>query len=139
MDAEVRGVIKVCASVFAIVVVIIGSGMAGCPVYNVWSAGLAGQAQLRQAEQNRQIKVQEAHATLEASKLLAQAEIERSKGVAEANKIIAGGLGGPEGYLRYLYIHAMSENKNTQYVYIPTEAAMPVLEARPKPWIRGPQ
>lgn len=133
MDQETKGWIKFIASVFFIVALIIGAGMAGCPVYNVWSSGLGGQAELKRAEQNRQIKIQEAHAAYESSKLLAQAEVERAKGVAQANEIIAGGLGGPEGYLRYLYIHAISENHNNQFIYLPTEAGLPILEAKRLP------
>ncbi len=133
MDPELKVFIKIASTIGFIVVLIIGGGMAGCPVYNVWSSGLSGQAELRRAEQNRQIKIQEAHAAFESSKLLAQAEVERAKGVAQANEIIAGGLGGPEGYLRYLYIHAIGENHNNQFIYLPTEAGLPILEAKRLP------
>jgi len=101
----------------------------GLPVWNVWRAGLSGESELKQAEWNRQIAVREAQAQFDSSKLKAQAEIERAKGNAEANRIIAGGLGGPEGYLRYLYIDALSHNKNAQIIYVPTEANLPILEA----------
>ena len=104
-------------------------GMWGCPQYHVWQQGLLGEAELRRAEQNRRIKVQEAEAIKESAKLLAQAEVERAKGNAQANQIIAGGLGGPEGYLRYLWIHMVSESKNTQIIYVPTETGLPLLEA----------
>ena len=102
----------------------------GLPIWNVWRAGLSGESELKQAEWNRQIAVREAQAAFDSSKLKAQAEIERAKGNAEANKIIAGGLGGPEGYLRYLYIEALLQNKNAQIIYVPTEAQIPILEAR---------
>ena len=106
--------------------------MAGWPGYNVWQQGLAGKAALKRAEQDRQIAVQEAQAKLESSTLLAQAEIERAKGVAEANRIIADGLGGADGYLRYLYVNALSEHagKLGQVIYVPTEAGLPILEAQ---------
>lgn len=111
--------------------ILIGFGMYGCPKYNVWQSGLAGEAELRKAEQNRQITVQEALAKLESAKSLAAAEIERAKGVAEANRIIAEGLGGPEGYLRWLWVDALSSKTgDREIVYIPTEAGMPLLEAR---------
>ena len=42
--------------------------------------------------------------------------------------VVADGLGGPEGYLRYLWIHAM-ENEKATVIYIPTEAGLPILEA----------
>ena len=70
----------------------------------------------------------EAEAKLESAKLLAQAEVERAKGVAEANRIVADGLGGPEGYLRYLYIENLSASQG-QIIYVPTEGGLPILEA----------
>ena len=101
---------------------------AGCPPYHVWEQGLVGEAELRRAQQNRQIEIARAEAARDAATSLAQAEVERAKGVAQANAIIAGGLGGAEGYLRYLWIHGMQTN-NMQVVYIPTEAGIPILEA----------
>lgn len=113
------------------VTVLIVVGMAGCPRYNVWQQELVGMAALKRAQQDRQIAVQEAQAKLESASLLADAEVERARGVAEANKIIANGLGGSEGYLRYLYIQALSEHagKLGQVIYVPTEAGLPILEA----------
>jgi len=102
--------------------------MYGYPQYSVWEQGLVGQAELRRAEQNRQIKIQEATAIEKASKHLARAEIERSKGVAEANRIIGDSLKGNEVYLRYLWIHSLGTTRN-QVIYVPTEANLPVLEA----------
>ena len=114
------------------VVLVISAGMAGLPVYGVWQQGLAGEAELKRAEQNRQIKIQEAKAKFEASTLLANAEVERAKGVAQANKIIADGLGGAEGYLRYLWINQLSDNRQN-VIYVPTEAGIPILEAGHRP------
>ncbi len=108
------------------------SMMWGCPQYSVWKKGLDGKALLREAEWSRQIVIQEAEATKESASLLAEAEILRAGGVKEANEIIAGGLGGPEGYLRYLFIQVLDSGKN-QVIYLPTEAGMPILEARRLP------
>ena len=55
-------------------------------------------------------------------------EVERAKGVAEANRIVADGLGGPEGYLRYLYIEHLAQSQG-QIIYVPTEGGLPILEA----------
>lgn len=99
------------------------------PVYKVWSSGKAGEAELAQAEYNRQIIVRSAQARKDASQLEADAEVIRAGGVAKANEIVAQGLGGPEGYLRYLYIHMLSEQTDKQIIYIPTEAGLPILEA----------
>lgn len=115
------------ASIAAVAVV--AAGMWGCPQYHVWNQGLAGQAELRRAEQNRQIRIQEAQAAEEASKHLARAEVERAKGVAEANKIIGDSLHGNEAYLRYLWIHSMDGKDQKTVVYVPTEANLPILEA----------
>ncbi len=114
-----------------IVTTIILALMFGLPRYSVWQQGLAGEAELKRAQQNRQITVEEAEAKREASKALAQAEVIRAGGVAEANKIIAEGLGGPQGYLRYLFIDALKDldEKGSQIIYIPTEAGIPILEA----------
>lgn len=103
-------------------------GAAAYRTYGVWSAEKVGQAELAQAEQNRQIAVLEAQAKLDSADLLSQAEVARARGVAEANEIIADGLGGPEGYLRYLYIQEVANNDN-QVIYLPTEAGVPILEA----------
>ena len=109
---------------------IIMAMLAGCPQYNVWQQRLVGKAELAKAEQNRQIKINEAKAKYEASIYLAEAEIERAKGAAKANKIVAESLGGPEGYLRWLFIEKLDEIQNGQIVYLPTEAGMPILEAQ---------
>jgi hypothetical protein len=100
----------------------------GWPIYSVWQQRLAGEAELARAEQNRQIRINEAMAEQEAAKFEAQAEITRAEGVAASNKIVADGLGGPEGYLRYLYIRTVGAQGN-QIIYLPTEAGIPVLEA----------
>ncbi|UYM16310.1 hypothetical protein [Endozoicomonas euniceicola] len=110
--------------------IIILASMAGCPSYNVWQQGLAGQAELKRAEYNRQIAIQEAEAKKEAASLLAAAEIERAKGVAEANRIIGESLKENESYLRYLWITEVAQNESGKTtVYIPTEANIPILEA----------
>jgi hypothetical protein len=95
--------------------------------YSVDQQKLQGEAELKRAEQNRQIKIEEAQATQESAVFLAQAEVARARGVAEANEIIAEGLGGPEGYLRYLWIQTLEGGQDT--VYVPTEANIPILEA----------
>jgi hypothetical protein len=102
----------------------------GCPRYNVWEQGLKGQAELRRAEQNRQIKIQEAIATEESASHLAGAEVKRAEGVAAANKIIGQSLKENEDYLRWLWIEGLKEHQQFgSVIYIPTEAGMPILEA----------
>lgn len=98
------------------------------PTYNVWQQGLAGEAELKRAEQNRKIAVQEAEAKKEAATALAAAEVERAKGVAEANEIIGQSLKDNEAYLRYLWIQGLQDG-SSEVIYVPTEANLPILEA----------
>lgn len=102
--------------------------LAGCPHYSVWQNEMSGKAEYARAEQNRRIAVTEAQAKLDAAKLTNQAEIERAKGLAEANKLIGDSLKGNEAYLRYLWIDSIKSN-NANIIYVPTEAGLPILEA----------
>ena len=109
-------------------VLLIALGMWGCPKYNVWQKELSGKAQLKKAEWNRQITIKEAQAKQEAAKALAGAEVERAKGVAEANEIIGKSLKDNEAYLRYLWINGLHDG-SSEVIYIPTEANLPILES----------
>ncbi len=125
---------KIATAFASLALVAVAIGIIALPVFayqwfKVFSAEQSGKAELAQATFNRQIKVQEAEATKAAASLLAEAEVARAHGVAQANEIIANGLGGPEGYLRYLYIHMLEEQTDKQIIYIPTEAGLPILEA----------
>lgn len=108
------------------------------PMLKPWYASLDGKAELAQAEQNRQIRIIEAEAAniaatsnaeaqIKVAVAQATAEVERAKGVAQANQIIASGLKDNEPYLRYLWIQSLNGN---QVIYIPTEANLPILEAK---------
>lgn len=112
-----------------IVAMICALGLWGCPKYAVYQQSLTGEAELARAEQNRKITIQEAQAKKEAARMLADAEVERAKGVAEANRIIGESLKGNEGHLRYLWIQGLQEGATPQVVYVPTEAGLPILEA----------
>lgn len=130
-----RSVWSLALGLLFLLIIVVGGGLGSCAAYNsmrVWNAESAGEAELAQARQNRQIATLEAEAKLESAKLLALAEVERAKGVAEANRIVADGLGGPEGYLRYLYIENLSQSQG-QIIYVPTEAGLPILEAGKRP------
>lgn len=117
------------------IIVTLASGMGGCmygyPKYKVYEQRLQGEAELARATYGKQVAVQEAQAKLDSAEKLADVEIARARGVAKANEIITSGLGGPEGYLRYLFIQTL-ENRKGDTIYIPTEAGIPILEARPK-------
>lgn len=101
--------------------------MVGCPSYNVWQQEMAGKAEFAKAEQNRRIKIEEAKANLEAEKLNAQSEIERAKGAAEAIRIENGSI--TPTYIQYLWVRQQN-NAVDKVIYIPTEANLPILEAK---------
>jgi regulator of protease activity HflC (stomatin/prohibitin superfamily) len=113
-----------------LVIVFITAIIFGSKLAEPWFASQTGKAELAQAEQNRQIAVLEATAKKESAIQLAQAEIERARGVAEANKIIGDSLKGNEDYLRYLWITDVAgANVDKSVIYIPTETNIPILEA----------
>ncbi len=101
----------------------------GWPQYRVYQQRLAGEAALAEAQSSRQVAILEARATKESAIALAEAEVIRAEGAAKANKILQDSLGGPEGYLRYLQIQALEETK-ASLIYVPTEAGLPVTEAK---------
>lgn len=123
------------------IIVLIGISMAVMPKYRIYRQDLQGQANLRQQEWEKKILVEQANAENESATLQAEAtikqetakaeaEIIRAKGVAQANLIIADSLKGNESYLRYLWIDKIGDNPNV--IYVPTEAGLPILEARNK-------
>jgi hypothetical protein len=120
--------IKAIIAIVAAAIIIIAGLMAGMPRYSVWQQEMSGKAELAKAEQNRQIKIQEAKALKESAKFQAEAEVERAKGVAQANKLIADSLKRNEAYLRYLWVNALNDKESVATVYIPTEANMPLMK-----------
>lgn len=123
-----------------ILIAIVGLiALVGMPTYNVYAKQMQGKAAYEEAVQNRRIRVLEAQAALDSAQLTAQAEVARARGTNEANRIMAESLGGPDNYLRWSYIHMLEETAGKpgrEVIYIPTEAAMPILEAsrsRPAP------
>lgn len=98
------------------------------PQYRVWQQELSGKAKLAEAEWSRRIAVQEAQAELDSAQLLAESEIIRARGVAEANEVIGTSLQGNEAYLRYLWIQGLHDGSG-ETVYVATEAGLPILEA----------
>lgn len=114
-------------AVILLVLVLVAGGLWGCPQYRVYDQRMDGQAALARAESERRVLVREAEARRDAASALAEAEIARARGVAEANQIIGESLQGNEGYLRYLWIQALDEGQ--QVIYVPTEAGLPILEA----------
>jgi regulator of protease activity HflC (stomatin/prohibitin superfamily) len=114
-----------------IVLALIAVGMWGCPTYNVWYADMDGRAELRKAEQNRQIRIAEAEANLEAQRLNAEAEVERAKGMAKAMEIENGQL--TTHYIQYLFTRGLTEMAEKGdlpvIIYLPNDGVMPINEA----------
>lgn len=63
---------------------------------------------------------------LTAAKKDAEIEVERAKGVAKANQIISDSIS--EEYIQYLWVQGLND-ENTEVIYVPTEANLPILEA----------
>lgn len=100
-----------------------------------------GKSVLIEAESSKKAMIEDAKAKNESATLEAQAkikiaqaeahaEIERARGVAEANRIIGESLKGNDIYLRYLQIDAIKNASPKEKIYIPTEAGLPILEAK---------
>lgn len=119
---------KIITAIIFTLVLVIGGGMYGCPPYTVYVQRLEGEAELAKQTYAKQVAIQSASAKKEAATMLAEVEVLRANGVAQANKIIGESLKGNEVYLRYLWIQNLEEGKN-QVIYIPTEAGLPILEA----------
>ena len=113
------------------VVLLLGGLLWGIPNYKVYSRELNGKAQLKEAEWNRQIAIQEAEALKESAKLKAEAEVIRAGGIAEANNIISQSL--TKEYIQYKFVEGLNDG-NTEVIYVATEAGLPILEATRKNW-----
>lgn len=98
------------------------------PNYRVWQREKAGQAELAEAEWNREIRVREAQAERDAAELFAQRDSIQALGVAAANRILGASLRDNEAYLRYLWITGLQDG-SSEVIYVPTEANLPILEA----------
>jgi regulator of protease activity HflC (stomatin/prohibitin superfamily) len=91
-----------------------------------WRYEIEGKAMLAQAENEKKVKIEEAKAEYESAKYKKDADIERAKGIAEANRIINESL--TDQYIRWLYVENIKETNN-QIIYLPTEAGLPILES----------
>lgn len=106
------------------------------PEYNVYASRKQGESLLAHAQSAKEVAVAEARAKMESAQLLADAEVTRATGVAKANKIIGDSLKDNESYLRYLWVNNLERINDTQIIYIPTEAGMPIMEAGRRPKLK---
>lgn len=114
-------------AIVSIGAVIIVAGLAiGLPSYNVWVQSLGGKAELQKAEYTRQVAVLEAQAKMDSASKLAEAEVIRARGVAQANQIIGDSLRDNPAYLQYLWI-TQGEEKTDRTVYmVPSNGGAPI-------------
>jgi hypothetical protein len=133
---RIAGVLSVAGT---LAVVIVGGGvMYGCPQYSVYTQRTAGEAELAQAEYSKKVQVQDAEGKLAAASKLAEAEVARARGAAEANKIIGDSLKDNSAYLQYLWITDMTAGgKSPAIIYVPSQGGIPLLEAGRAP-LTGP-
>ena len=117
MDEDDRKTVIVVGIAVFVVILLISSLFAVWPVYKVWKQEMNGKADLAEAEWSKQIMIEEAKAELESATLKAQSEIERAKGVAEANRIIGSSLKDNDAYLRYLWINGLQDG-SSEVIYI---------------------
>lgn len=124
-DKKIFKRIVAIAAIIVIIITLISSLIV--PLLKPWWATQDGKAELAQAEQNRQIAVLEATAKKESAERLAEADVIRARGIKEANDIIASSI--TEEYLKYRFIEGLNDG-STEVIYVPTEANLPILEAR---------
>lgn len=113
------------AGVAATVTISLAGAVIG-PIYGVWARGLSGKAQLQEAEYTRQVAVLEAQARRDSAEQLAEAEIIRARGVAEANSIIGESLKDNPAYLQYLWITEGEKDSNRTVYMVPSNGGAPV-------------
>lgn len=102
---------------FGIFVAMAAGIVFGYPVYKVWEQSKAGEAALAKATQDRQIKVQEA-----------EAEMEAASKQAEANRILGESIRQYPESMEQKWVEAISSTSN-QVIYLPTEASVPITES----------
>lgn len=119
--------------VTTLILIVVGC-MIGIPKYNVWRSEIAittaknnGLAAMAEAEENRKIAIEEGKANLEVQKLNSEAEVIRAQGMAKAIEIENGKL--TSLYIHYLWVRNI-DKMDGEKIYIPTEAGLPILEAR---------
>ncbi|HAM04431.1 MULTISPECIES: hypothetical protein [unclassified Megasphaera] len=102
---------------FGIFVAMAAGIVFGYPVYKVWEQSKAGEAALAKATQDRQVKVQEA-----------EAEMEAASKQAEANRILGQSVRDYPEAMEQKWVEAIEKTSN-QVIYLPTEASIPVTES----------
>lgn len=107
------------------------------PTYNVWASHKSGLADLAQAQNEQQVRVAEAKGRLDAAEMNKQAAIVEAEAVAAQIDKIGTNLQKHDLFLKWQWIQMMEKHSDQATIYIPTEAGLPILEARSKITIDG--
>ena len=114
-----------------IMVLIVVWALFGRPIWRVWASHQEGLADLQRAKNEQQIQVAEAQARLDAAHLNKQADVVEAEAVALQIHTIGDQLTKHDLYLKWQWIKMM-EDRDGETIYVPTEAGLPILEARNK-------
>lgn len=119
---EASGVLLLVLAGFAVLVSIAAFMFIG-PKYRVWQQGMEGEAKLMRARQERQILVTQAQSEKDAAQLRADAIGIMGKAAKEYPEY-------RQQEFMSAFGEALREGHVSQIVYVPTEAQIPILEAR---------
>lgn len=126
-----------------VVICLIAFAATGCYDFNrkqnELDAESKGRAILLEAESSKKAAIEEARAKKESAQLEADARVIEAQGIADSRviqarasaeeiKIVSKEIQNNAEYLKYLMIDKLNENSNK--IYIPTEAGIPILEAK---------
>lgn len=133
-DSDFAFFSKISVGIFVVLLAGIVAALWATPHYRVWQQGMLGKAMLEKAEQEKRITIETAKAKLEASTLDAESEIERAKGLSKSIEIVGEMAKKYPEYRHQQFIEgfaeALREGKISQVIYVPTEANLPILEAK---------
>ncbi len=118
-----------------VLIVVLLWSLWGYPHWRVWASHQQGLADLSMAKNEQQIQIAKAQSRLDAAKLNKQAAIIEAEAVAEQIQAIGTQLTAHDLYLRWQWIKMMEdthEDTDRSVIYVPTEAQIPILEARRK-------
>ncbi len=99
--------------------------MFGLPVYGVWQQRLTGEAVLARSESARRVLVMQAQAEKESAQLRADAIAIVGRAAQQYPEYRHQEFMGAFG-------EALREGNVQQIIYVPTEANIPIMEARPR-------
>lgn len=122
MDKQDRSIVFIIVIIILLCIAVIVGMMFAIPAWNVWRAGLSGEADLRKAAQTRQIQIEQA-----------KGEEEAAKHRAKAIEIVGKAAKEYPEYRQQEFIGAFAEamhnGRISQIIYVPTEANIPITEA----------